>query len=124
MLLEIVRCLEVSSKSDTDFFSQALAVTRVRVSPREGGPNDIPSIHSQFGFFKNRKFSGSASDTDIITASARAYVSAVNKLLSWNARQIQRNDEEANGNDDDADTNGNIGNAVAADPQRVTEVQP
>jgi 2-isopropylmalate synthase len=120
--LEIVRCFEVSSKSDTQFFSQALAVTRVSISPREGGPNDIPSIHSQFGLVKNRKFSGSGSDTDIITASARAYVSSVNKLLSWNARRAERNDEEANGND--ADANGNIGDAVAADPELVTVVQP
>lgn len=122
MPLEIVRCFEVSSKSDTEFFSQALAITRVRISPREGGPNDTPSIHSQFGLFKNRKFSGSASDTDIITASARAYVSAVNKLLSWNIQRSQRHDEEAKEND--ADTNGNIGDAVAADPQLATEVQP
>lgn len=75
----------------------------------------MPSIHSQSGVFKNRKFSGSGSDTDIITASARAYVSAVNKLLSWNARRTQRND---------ADTDGNIGEAVPAEPELVNEVQP
>eukprot|EP00980_Cylindrotheca_fusiformis_P027039 scaffold18525_cov190-Cylindrotheca_fusiformis.AAC.9 len=94
---------------------EALAVTRVNVSPIEGGPNDVPSIHSQAGLFKNRKFSGSGSDTDIITASARAYVSAVNKLLSWNARRVERND---------ADTEGNIGDAVPAEPPLVSEVQP
>lgn len=77
---------------------QAFAVTRVSISPREGGPNDVPSIHSQNGVFKNRKFSGSGSDTDIMISSARAYISAVNKLLSWNARRVKQNDEgEANG---------------------------
>jgi hypothetical protein len=115
--LGIARCFELSSKSDTAFFSAGFSCHK-----SERGPNDIPSIHSQHGLCKNRKFSGSGSDTDIITASARAYVSSVNKLLSWNARRAQRNDEEANGND--ADTNGNIGDAVAADPELVTIVQP
>ena len=44
-----------------------MATTRVSLSPVEGGPNDVPSIHSQTGIFKNRKFSGSGTDTDIIT---------------------------------------------------------
>ena len=94
---------------------EALAVTRVSVSPIEGGPNDVPSIHSQSGIFKNRKFSGSGSDTDIITSSARAYVSAVNKLLTWNARRNQ--------NSDDA-PNGSIGDAIPAEPELVNEVRP
>mmetsp|Transcript_95259 Transcript_95259/g.132328 ORF Transcript_95259/g.132328 Transcript_95259/m.132328 type:complete len:90 (-) Transcript_95259:25-294(-) len=67
-----------------------MATTRVSVAPIEGGPNDVPSLHSQAGIFKNRKFSGSGSDTDIITSSARAYTSALNKLLSWNARRAQQ----------------------------------
>ena len=47
---------------------------------------------------QDRKFSGSGSDTDIMISSARAYISAVNKLLSWNARRVKQNDEgEANG---------------------------
>jgi len=79
---------------------EALAVTRVSVSPKEGGPNDTPSIHSQSGIFKTRKFSGSGSDTDIVTSSARAYISALNKLLSWNARKR----EEAVAEDDDTTT--------------------
>lgn len=69
---------------------EAMAVTRVSISPKEGGPNDSPSMHSQSGVFKNRKFSGSGSDTDIMTSSARAYVSALNKLLSWNARRSRK----------------------------------
>lgn len=100
------------------FLFQALAVTRVSISPIEGGPNDVPSIHSQNGIFKNRKFSGSGSDTDIITSSARAYVSALNKLLSWNARRTQKQQVEEDDND-----NGNIGNAEPAEPMQVTHVQ-
>ena len=89
---------------------QALAVTRVSVSPVVGGPNDVPSIHSQFGVFKNRQFSGSGSDTDIITSSARAYVSAVNKLLSWNARRSQSSIK----------ANGTAGDAIAQESKVMT----
>ena len=93
--------------------TQALAVTRVSIKPRTGGPNDIPSIHSQSGVYKDRKFSGSGSDTDIITSSARAYVSALNKLLSWNAR---RSMQESDSSD--------IGNAEPAEPMAVSQVEP
>lgn len=62
--------------------SQALATTRVVISPIIGGPNDNSPYVS-----KDRKFSGSGSDTDIVTSSARAYVSALNKLLSWTMRR-------------------------------------
>lgn len=90
--------------------TQALAVTRVAVSPIEGGPNDVPSIHSQFGVYKNRQFSGSGSDTDIITSSARAYVSAVNKLLSWNARRSLQ----------ETAANGTAGDAIETESKVVT----
>lgn len=92
-------------------------MTRVSISAKEGGPNDVPSIHSQGGIFKNRKFSGSGSDTDIITSSARAYVSALNKLLSWNARRTIQAEEAA------ADV-GAIGDAEPATPMEVSEVRP
>ena len=92
-------------------------MTRVNVKPKEGGPNDVPSIHSQTGIFKNRKFSGSGSDTDIITSSARAYVSALNKLLTWNARRTQQSEDEVEENADLAD-------AQPAEPEAVNVVQP
>ena len=69
---------------------QAMAVTRVTIAPKEGGPNDSQSMHSQSGMLEARKFSGSGSDTDIMTSSARAYVSALNKLLTWSARRAQQ----------------------------------
>jgi 2-isopropylmalate synthase len=95
-------------------------VTRVSISAKEGGPNDVPSIHSQGGIFKNRKFSGSGSDTDIITSSARAYVSALNKLLSWNARRTIQAEEEAEA----ATDMGAIGDAEPAMPMEVSVVRP
>lgn len=74
-----------------------MAVTRVTIAPKEGGPNDSLSIHSQSGKLEARKFSGSGSDTDIMTSSARAYVSALNKLLTWNARRSQQREKEDDG---------------------------
>jgi hypothetical protein len=62
----------------------------VVLSPVEGGPNDNSPLIS-----KNRKFSGSGSDTDIVTSSARAYTSALNKLLSWSMNRRQQ--QEKNG---------------------------
>ena len=50
-----------------------------------------------------RKFTGSGSDTDIITSSARAYVSALNKLLTWKLRRMPNGSEDTTG----------IGDAVA-----------
>jgi len=78
----------------------AMAVTRVTIAPKEGGPNDSLSIHSQSGQQENRSFSGSGSDTDIMTSSARAYVSALNKLLTWNARRMA----QASRRESDAET--------------------
>lgn len=69
---------------------EALACTRVVLSPVVGGPNDNNPLIS-----KERKFSGSGSDTDIVTASARAYTSAINKLLWWTKnRQTEESDNE------------------------------
>ena len=63
----------------------ALAVTRVSISPCSSNIGiSSESIHSQTGKTVLRKFSGSGSDGDIVVASARAYVSALNKLIAWN----------------------------------------
>lgn len=70
---------------------EALASTRVVLSPVVGGPNDNSPLIS-----KERKFSGSGSDTDIVIASARAYTSAINKLLKWTKRRQSEDDEESN----------------------------
>ena len=97
-----------------------MAVTRVTIAPKEGGPNDSLSIHSQSGNLENRKFSGSGSDTDIMTSSARAYVSALNKLLTWNARRFQKAAEEGANKSDGTVTS----ESVAAEPMQVAETEP
>jgi 2-isopropylmalate synthase len=87
---------------------QALATTRVVIVPNEGGPNDEAgkATDAQTGLMKNRKFSGAGSDTDIITSSARAYISAINKMLSWtmrcNNKAAQDVEEEESSNIGDA----------------------
>lgn len=98
---------------------EALATTRVVIAPIEGGPNDSRSIHSQSGLSINRKFYGSGSDTDIITSSARAYSSALNKLLKWNMRRREQAEEE----EVNTKTNG-IGGAEPAGLMTVVEVAP
>lgn len=91
---------------------EALATTRVSISPKSGGPNDSPSLQPQSGLRRNRKFSGSGSDTDIITSSARAYISALNKLLMWNMRRKEMEAEATmNG--------GSIGAAVDVSPTEI-----
>ena len=94
-----------------------MAITRVSIEPKQGGPNDTPTINAQSEISKNRKFSGSGSDTDIITSSARAYVSALNKLLSWNARRSQQAAEERVEESSQSAT----GNAVAAPQMAVVD---
>lgn len=92
---------------------EALACTRVVVTPVVGGPNDNnPEIS------KERKFAGSGSDTDIVTASARAYTSAINKLLQWTMRR-QTDDDDNDDTDGPMASNGNIGDA-----QSVTGLPP
>ena len=87
--------LETYSLNSVNEGIEALATTRVSIMPRAGGPNDSSALHSQLGP-KNRKFSGTGSDTDIITSSARAYTSALNKLLMWNMRRVEQfNDADA-----------------------------
>merc|ERR1711957_608110 len=58
---------------------EALAITRVVISPASRSGLDE--------LCKERKFSGLGSDTDIVTGSARAYTSALNKLLTYTMRR-------------------------------------
>jgi 2-isopropylmalate synthase len=85
----------------------AMAVTRVTISPKVGGPNDLGMS------IKERKFSGSGSDTDIITSSARAYTSALNKLLQWTLRRNMMKKTS---------TDGGVGDAVQVESAAPTVV--
>jgi 2-isopropylmalate synthase len=75
-------------------YAQALASTRVVIVPTMNGPNDSAVMDAQTSQLREKKFSGSGSDTDIITSSARAYVSALNKLLTWKMRRMTNGSDE------------------------------
>ncbi len=75
-------------------YIQALASTRVVIVPTVDGPNDSSVMDAQTSQLREKKFSGSGSDTDIITSSARAYVSALNKLLTWKMRRMTNGVDE------------------------------
>lgn len=66
----------------------AQAETTVRIQPENG--NSQYGLNPQTGMAYNRTYSGHGASTDIVVASARAYLSALNKLLAAQ----QSNDEE------------------------------
>lgn len=90
------RYLTSTPRNNTTYQScQALASTRVVIVPTVNGPNDSAVMDAQTSQLREKKFSGSGSDTDIITSSARAYVSALNKLLTWKMRRTSPNESSA-----------------------------
>ena len=68
--------------------------SRVTVSPMSDSNFMATAIHSQSGNNKIRTFSGSGSDGDVVVASARAYVSAINKMITWNKRRAAQAEAE------------------------------
>ncbi|KAL7551916.1 hypothetical protein ACHAWF_016300 [Thalassiosira exigua] len=98
--------LESYSMNSVNEGIEALASTRVVIVPTANGPNDSAVMDAQTSRFREKKFSGSGSDTDIITSSARAYASALNKLLTWKMRRM------ANGVAEATDATG-VGDAMA-----------
>ena len=75
--------------------TDALATTRVTVAPNfDSGVAGATSLHSQTGGEATRKFSGAGSDGDIVVASARAYVAALNKMIKWSKSRRGSVDEE------------------------------
>lgn len=58
---------------------EALATTRVIIKPADGS---AVSEHATRGKV-NRSFSGNGAHEDIVVSSARAYISALNKMISW-----------------------------------------
>jgi 2-isopropylmalate synthase len=71
---------EFSIKAVTEGIDAVGEVT-IRIQPHNG-ENDNPAFHPQTGAFYARTFSGHGASTDIIVASARAYISALNKMLA------------------------------------------
>lgn len=82
----------------------ALAKTRITISPLPESSLVSTAIHSQSGKDRVRTFSGAGSDGDVVVASARAYVSALNKVICWNRqRQILDAERKAKAGDESAE---------------------
>ena len=108
-------CIGCSSNAIPYSNLQALASTRVVIVPCANGPNDSVVMDAQSSVLKEKKFSGSGSDTDIITSSARAYTSALNKLLSWHIRRSSNlSDNDTSGTGDAVAVNGEAPSVVSA----------
>jgi 2-isopropylmalate synthase len=71
---------EFSVKAVTEGIDAVGEVT-IRIQPHNG-ENNNPAFNLQTGAAYARTFSGHGASTDIIVASARAYVSALNKMLA------------------------------------------
>lgn len=93
--------LETYSLNSVSEGIEALATTKVVITPSPEGHHTSTSTHAQTGITKNKKFSGSGSDTDVVIASGRAHVSALNKLLSWRLRRKNQieDDDSSSAND-------------------------
>nr|QKY15169.1 2-isopropylmalate synthase (IPMS) [Polytomella parva] len=67
---------------------EALASTRVIIRPAGKDSDEAFSEHSTLGKVQ-RSFSGNGANVDIVVASARAYISALNKMIGWLNHQQQ-----------------------------------
>eukprot|EP00898_Chlorokybus_atmophyticus_P002100 jgi/Chlat1/2891/Chrsp2S04657 len=76
------KLLEYSMNAVTEGMD-ALAHTRVLI--RSADDAATMSTHAQTGVAVQRSFSGSGASPDIVVASARAYVSALNKMIGFSA---------------------------------------
>lgn len=93
----------------------ALATTRVVLCPKKDAATMKLNVQTDNSY--SRKFSGTGCDSDIVVSSARAYVSAVNKLLAYNMRRrerLEQGDADANGGNEEkeAANDGTAGNAI------------
>ena len=68
----------------------ALATTRVSIRPKDNG-----MLENAQGRMAQRNFSGNGADSDIVVASVRAYVSALNKLITFLRVQQETAEEVA-----------------------------
>lgn len=92
--------LESYSMNSVNEGIEALASTRVVIVPCPDGPNDSAVMDAQTSQLREKKFAGTGSDTDIITSSARAYTSALNKLLTWKMRRMTQEAKDTTGTGD------------------------
>lgn len=74
----------------------AVAETTVRIQPSNGGNvEDQYRVNPQTNQPYLRTFSGHGASTDIVVASARAYLSALNKMLAAQGEQASAVEQKA-----------------------------
>jgi 2-isopropylmalate synthase len=83
---------EFSVKAVTEGIDAVGEVT-IRIQPHNG--QDDQAFNPQTGQPFSRTFSGHGASTDIIVASARAYLSALNKMLAAREEQVSTNERQA-----------------------------
>jgi len=84
---------EFSVKAVTEGIDAVGEVT-IRIQPHNG--QDDQAFNPQTGKPFSRTFSGHGASTDIIVASARAYLSALNKMLAIQEEQVSIVEQQAN----------------------------
>jgi 2-isopropylmalate synthase len=95
---------------------EALARTRVAIKPA-GRMSNEGYVASAQGNVTQRTYSGNGADNDIVVASARAYVSALNKMIGFLSAQEKAKAAAASASmsdDDVAPREGERPSAVAA----------
>lgn len=73
--------IDAAFKSVDIITKRQVALDEYLVQAITGGSNDLGKVHVQVTF-KDRQYRGFGSDTDVIVASVKAYVDAVNKIRS------------------------------------------
>ena len=79
---------------------ESLAQTRVAIRPNASSnvPGAMMKANVQTGNMEARTFMSTGADTDIVVASARAYVAAINRMIAFmrdNAEKVAREEAEA-----------------------------
>ena len=79
---------------------ESLAQTRVAIRPNQESnvPGAMMKANVQTGNLEARTFTSTGADTDIVVSSARAYVAAINRMISFmreNAEKVAREEAEA-----------------------------
>ena len=76
-----VTLLEYTVQSVTEGID-ALGEVSVRVAPDEQGDAEPDKINPQYAHSRARVFHGHGAHTDVIVASAKAYLAAINRILA------------------------------------------
>eukprot|EP00210_Caulerpa_lentillifera_P001480 g1420.t1 len=92
-LVRVPLCLTDYDLTSVTEGIEALANTRVSIRPI-GEMANMAYVQSSQGRKYQRTFSGNGADTDIVVSSVRAYISALNKLISFASSHQEKDHKE------------------------------